>query len=77
MTLSNSQREDLAPWKTHLVLWERDLLLLAGRYENWLEIAVELGFSVEKVMHPWVFSDAGKRVKIMTWKEFREDLCQQ
>lgn len=77
MTLSKAQREDLAPWKTHLVLWERDLLCLAGRYENWLDVAVERGFSVEKVLQPWTFSDAGRRVKIATWKELREDSCQQ
>ena len=66
------QRPWREPWKTHLVLWERDLLCLAGRFENWLDIAVSLGYSVEKVMKPWNFPDAGSRVKIMTWEEFRK-----
>ena len=70
MMLSKTQRDDLAPWKTHLTLWERDLLAMAGDFENWLDIAVDLGFSVEKIMKPWTFPDAGRRVKIMTWEEY-------
>ena len=69
--LSKQQIEDRQPWKTHLCLWERDLLYLAGKFDNWLDIAVNLGFTVEKVMKPWTFPDAGRRIKIMTWEEFR------
>jgi hypothetical protein len=72
MSLSKQQRENLAPWKTHLTLWERDLLYLAGKFEGWLDIAVDLGFTVEKIMKPWTFKDAGRRVKIMTWQEYRD-----
>ena len=71
MALSKKQIEDAAPWKTHLCLWERDLLYLAGEFEGWLNKAVELGFSVEKIMKPWTFPDAGRRIKIMTWEEYR------
>ena len=71
MALSKQQKEDLQPWKTHLTLWERDLLHLAGKFEGWLDIAVDLGFTVEKIMKPWTFPDAGRRIKVMTWEEFR------
>ena len=71
MSLSKQQLEDLQPWKTHLCLWERDLLHLAGLFEGWLDIAVDLGFSVEKIMKPWTFKDAGRRVKVMTLDEYR------
>lgn len=71
MSLSKKQKEDLEPWKTYLTLWERDLLYLAGKFEGWFDIAVDLGFAPEKVMKPWTFKDAGRRVKIMTWAEYR------
>ena len=72
MSLSKQQREDLQPWKTHLTLWERDLLHLAGQFEGWLDIAVDLGFTVEKIMQPWTFQDEGRCVKIMTWGEYKD-----
>lgn len=72
MSLSKRQSEDREPWKHYLTLWERDLLCLAGRFEGWLNIAVDLGFSVEKIMAPWTFADAGRRVKIMKWEEYKE-----
>ncbi len=69
--LSKQQLEDRAPWKTHLCLWERDLLDLASKFEGWLDIAVDLGFTVEKIMKPWTFKDEGRRIKVMTWDEYR------
>jgi hypothetical protein len=71
MTLSKRQIEDREPWKTHLCLWERDLLYLAGKFENWLNIAVSLGFGIERILKPWTFKDAGRRIKVMTWAEYR------
>jgi len=71
MALSKRQIEDLTPWKSHLCLWERDLIHLAGQYEGWLDIAVDLGLRVEKIMKPWTFADAGRRIKVMTWEEYR------
>ena len=81
MTLSNQQKQDAQPaWKTHLCLWERDLLYMAGRFENWLSLAVELGFSVEKVLQPWPHPDAGRYIKVLSlddyqqsWKEFEAE----
>ena len=72
MGLSKQQVEDREPWKYYLTLWERDLLYLAGRFEGWLNIAVDLGFSLEKIMTPWAFADAGRRIKVMKWEEYRE-----
>ena len=70
MTLSKTQLEDQKPWQTHFLLWERDLLHLAGLFEGWLDIAVDLGFSVEKIMKPWKYPDAGARIKVMTWEQY-------
>lgn len=75
MALSKQQKVDREPWKTHLCLWERDLLHLAGEFEGWLDIAVDLGFSVEKIMKPWTFPDEGRRVKIMTWDEYHGQIA--
>lgn len=72
MSLMQKQKDDLTPWKTHFCLWERDLLYLAGQYEGWLNIAVDCGFTVEKIMKPWTFPDAGRRIRVMTWEEFRQ-----
>ena len=71
MALSKQQKKDLEPWKTHLLLWERDLLYLAGKFEGWLDIAVDLGFTVEKIMKPWTFTDAGRRINVMTLDEYK------
>ena len=73
MTLSKQQKQDAQPaWKTYLCLWERDLLYMAGKFENWLDIAVGLGFSVEKVLQPWPHSDAGRYLKIVTQEEYQQ-----
>jgi len=71
MSLSNKQKLDREGWKNCFWLWERDLLCLAGRFEGWLDIAVDCGFTVEKIMKPWTFPDAGRRIKVATWEEFR------
>jgi hypothetical protein len=71
MTLTQQQIDDLKPWQTHLLIWERDLLHLAGRFEGWLDIAIDHGFTVEKVMRPWTHPDAGRRIKVMTWDEYK------
>lgn len=71
MTLSAQQKLNEQPWKHYLCLWERDLLYLAGKFEGWLDIAVDLGFSVEKIMQPWAFKDTGRCIKIMPWNEYK------
>lgn len=71
MTLSKIQIDHLQQDKDSFHLFERDLIYLATRFEGWLDIAVDKGLSIEKIMQPWQFPDAGRRIAIMTWEEFR------